>query len=324
MRPLLKLWNCQLPDRAVNGFGSQAPIFAGAMPGGFTLRLGTNPADVFYSGTFEAGGYRIGFIRIPSFAPANANTAVTIFQNEIDFFRGNTDGLIVDVTRNPGGSASYLNRILRLLSFTTWRSIPFEVRATSFWVMQISTALEQAKAGGAPQSVVDLYQSIKDELITANRANRGRTRPLPLDDVTIDRDPAMDANGNVIGYDKPLIVTMDELTASGGDAFAATIQDNERGLLFGYRTMGAGGNVVSWEAGSYSLGTITVTQSLMNRKNPVVTNDYPEAPYVENIGVYPDVVVDYMTRDNLVRNGKSFVDAFVAAMVDYIQILQNP
>jgi hypothetical protein len=30
-----------------------------------------------------------------------------------------------------------------------------------------------------------------------------------------------------------------------------------------------------------------------------------------------------MTQDNPARNGKSFVDAFVAAMVDYIRILQT-
>ena len=304
----------------MNGFGSQLPIFAGAMPDGFALRLGTAAADVFYSGTFEAGGYRIGFIRIPSFAPTNSTTALATFQKEIDFYRENTDGLIVDVTRNPGGSLSYLNQILGRIFSTNWRSIPFEVRATSFWISQISTALEQVKAQGAPQSVIDLYQLIKDELITANRARRGRTRPIPLDDVVIDRDPATDTNGNVIGYDKPLIVIVDELTASAGDAFAATILDNERGLLLGYRTMGAGGNVVAWEAGSYSLGTISVTQSLMNRKNPIVTDDYPVAPYVENIGVHPDILVDYMTQDNLARNGKSFVDAFVAAMVEYIRI----
>jgi C-terminal processing protease CtpA/Prc len=65
---------------------------------------GTIPADIFYSGTFEAGGYRIGFIRIPSFAPANVNNALTTFQREIDFFKANTDGLIVDVTRNPAGA----------------------------------------------------------------------------------------------------------------------------------------------------------------------------------------------------------------------------
>ena len=324
MQALLSLWNCQLPDRGVNGFGSQFPIFAGAMPSGFTLRLGASPADIFYSGTFVAGGYKIGFIRIPDFAPANASAALTAFQKEIDFFKANTNGLVVDITRNPGGSASYLNQILSRLSISTWRSIPFEVRATSRWVVSISSALEQAKALGAPQSIIDLYQAIKDEIVAANRAQRGRTRPIPVDDITIDREPARDAAGNLIGYDKPLIVTMDELTASAGDAFAATIQDNSRGLLVGFRTMGAGGNVVGWEAGSYSLGFTTVTQSLMNRKNPVQTNEYPAAPYIENIGVYPDVSVDYMTRDNLTQNGKPFVDAFVSAITNYIRTQRNP
>ena len=83
--------------------------------------------------------------------------------------------------------------------------------------------------------------------------------------------------------------------------------------------MGAGGNVEGWEAGTYSLGFAAVTESLMNRKNPIVTAEYPTAPYVENIGVRPDITVDYMTVDNLNRGGKPFVDAFVAAIVSQIQ-----
>jgi hypothetical protein len=318
MQPLLKLWNFRLPDRGVIGFGSQFPIFLNALPDNFTIRLGLSSADVFFSGTFSAGGHKIGFIRIPSFAPADPTTALALFQREIAFFEKNTDGVIVDVMRNPGGSVSYLNQILSSLMFSTWRSLAFEVRSTPEWIVQISTALEQAKAQGAPPFILELYQAIKDELVAANEANRGRTNPIPLDDLTIDRDPAIDAAGNRIASTKPIMVLMDELTASAGDAFAATIQDNWRGLLFGWRTMGAGGNVVSWEAGSYSLGSLTVTESLMNRKFPVQTLEYPEAPYVENIGVYPDFAVDYMTQDNLAQNGKLFVDAFVATMVRYL------
>jgi len=318
MQPLLKLWNCRLPDRGVNGFGSQFPIFVNALPAGFTVRLGRSAAEVFFSGTFQAGGHTIGFIRIPDFEPADPTGALSIFQREIDFFEKNTDGVIVDVMRNPGGSVSYLNQILSKLIFFTWRSLAFELRATPFWVEDISSSLEQAKASGAPQSILDLLQAIKDQIVAANAANRGRTQPIPLDDVTIDRAPATDSAGNRIASTKPLLVLIDELTASAGDAFAATIQDNWRGLLFGRRTMGAGGNVVAWEAGSYSQGTMTVTQSLMNRKFPVQTLEYPEAPYVENIGVYPDFLVDYMTEDNLAQNGKPFVDAFTATMVAFL------
>jgi C-terminal processing protease CtpA/Prc len=123
----------------------------------------------------------------------------------------------------------------------------------------------------------------------------------------------------VIAYTKPLLVLVDDMSASAADAFAATIQDNTRGPLFGWRTMGAGGNVEAWEAGSYSLGITTVTESLMIRKNVIVTPEYTPAPYVENIGVRPDIVVDYMTSDNLTQKGKPFVDAFTAAIVAQIQ-----
>ena len=78
----------------------------------------------------------------------------------------------------------------------------------------------------------------------------------------------------------------------------------------------------TWKRGRparYSLGFATVTESLMNRKNPIVTAEYPTAPYVENIGVRPDIVVDYMTAANLNQKGKPFVDAFVAAIVAQIE-----
>jgi hypothetical protein len=60
----------------------------------------------------------------------------------------------------------------------------------------------------------------------------------------------------------------------------------------------------------------------MIRKNNIVTPEYPPAPYVENIGVRPDIEVDYMTRANLDQKGKPFVDAFVAAIIAEIETLK--
>jgi hypothetical protein len=303
----------------VSGFGSQVPVFAAALPSSFVLRQGRSFTDPFFSGTFSAAGHTIGFIRIPTFQPANLAAALAAFQIEIAYFQANTEGLVIDEMRNPGGNLAYTNAILSYLMPTKWRSIPFELRATSDWVRAISSSLVAAAAQGAPQSILDQLQLIKNEILAANHAMRGRTNPIPLDDITIDRDPATDAKGNNLAYNKPVLVLIDEMTASGGDAFAATIQDNARGPLFGWRTMGAGGDVEAWEAGTYSLGVATVTVGLMNRKNPIVTPGFPTAPYVENIGVSPDITVDYMTIDNMTRRGKPFVDAFVAAILTRIQ-----
>ena len=319
LRVLNRLQNCRLPDRAVNGFGAQAPVFAASLPSSFVLRQGRSSQDPFYSGVFSAQGHTIGFIRIPSYSPVNTTAAITAFQTEITYFQANTEGLVVDDMRNPGGNVAYTNTLLSFLMPSSWQSLGFELRATSEWVQEISSSLASAKSLGAPQSYLDLLQVIQDEIVSANAAMRGRTKPVPLDDVTIERAPARDTRGKVLAYTKPLIVLVDEMSASAADAFAATIQDNGRGPLVGWRTMGAGGNVEPWQAGTYSLGSASVTESLMHRKAPVVTADYPAAPYVENIGVHPEIEVDYMTAANLNQKGKPFVDAFVAAIVARIE-----
>jgi Peptidase family S41 len=326
MAPLIRLQNCRVPDRTVLGFGSLTPIFAQSLPPGFVRRLGST-GDPFFSGVFEAGGFRIGFIRIPNYSPTNSTAALTAFQNEMAYFQANTDGLVIDEMRNPGGSASYVNQLLSLVMPVPWRAMGFEIRATSDWVVQISSALEQAKAARAPQNIIDLLEMIKGAIVDANASFRGRTEPVPLDTATLDRSPLTDSQGNLLAYTKPLIVLVDEMSASGAEVFAAGIQDNARGRLVGWRTMGAGGSVETWEAGSYSLGSTSVTESLMNRGRNVVTGrrrkaSFPPAPYVENIGVRPDVRINFMTSDNLSESGKPFVDAFVIAIVN--QILNRP
>ena len=55
------------------------------------------------------------------------------------------------------------------------------------------------------------------------------------------------------------------------------------------------------------------------RRNPIVSAEFPTAPFVENIGTRPDVKLDYMTRDNLLNRGKTFVDSFTQIIVDQIK-----
>jgi C-terminal processing protease CtpA/Prc len=318
LEPLAELQNCELPEKAaVLGQGSRTPVFR--MPAGFNLRLGRASSDVFYSGTFEAQGVRIGFIRIPNYSPADTSMALAQFRREIAYFQENTEGLIVDEMRNPGGQVAYTNQLLQQLIPQRFRVIGFEIRATSNWVVRFSAALESARNRNAESWIVRLNEMILGDVVAANRENRGRTGPLPLDGLTLEREPFRDETGGLAAYAKPLMVLVDEFSASGGDAFAATIQDNERGPIFGMRTMGAGGSVVTLAAGSYSEGSTGMTQTLMARKHMVVTADYPAAPYVENIGVRPDIEADYMTRENLLSGGRAFVEAFTAAMVDHIR-----
>ena len=54
-----------------------------------------------------------------------------IFEREIAFFQDNTDGLIVDDMRHPGGSVEYCEALLQRLIPTPFRAMGFEIRATS-------------------------------------------------------------------------------------------------------------------------------------------------------------------------------------------------
>ncbi|MBY0373256.1 MAG: hypothetical protein K2Q23_04630, partial [Bryobacteraceae bacterium] len=291
MQPIAPFRMIQVPGpEAVRGSGQRAPLFA--LPAGFQRRLGTAPNDNLFSGVFESGGRRIGYLRIPQMSPvgqtpglltgADLERTYALVDQEVAFFQANTDGVILDVMRNPGGLVTYTEELLRRFIPGRFRTIGFEIRPTITWLNQFNNALTFARLFGAPAWQVTQLEGIVRDLNSAYREQRGRTGPIAVGIST-----GLDIVGTPAAYTKPLIVLVDGFSASGGDFFPAVIQDAGRGLIVGERTSGAGGNVVAASAGFYSEGTTRVTQSLMNRKSDIRTPDLPAAPYVENIGVRP-------------------------------------
>jgi hypothetical protein len=305
--------------RAVSGFGARTPAYA--LPRNFVQRLGRSSGDVFYSGTYTtADGLRIGFIRIPNYEPSQGiSVALAQWAREIAYFEQNTDGLVIDDTRNPGGDACYLQELIRLLTPETFRMLGLEFRATESLVQAYAAQVEYEKSTGSEQWVINSWQSHLDAMRQANREVRGRTGPLPICGPGLEVHPQPDSTGKPFGYSKPVIVLMDELSASAGDAFPAVLQDNNRAKIVGTRSMGLGGAVQEFKATHFSEGIATVTTSLMIRKAPVATGEFPIMPYVENIGVRPDVTLDFMTRDNLMSGGRPFVDGFTNVIADEIR-----
>ena len=100
-------------------------------------------------------------------------------------------------------------------------------------------------------------------MLRAYNENRGRSAPVSLNATgSLTLEPA------AVSYTKPLMVLTDEFSASGADMFPAIIQSNNRGPLFGMRTMGAGGSVVGFNGPAF-------TESFF-RSHRVV--DEPRAP----------------------------------------------
>lgn len=298
-------------------FDSSAPVFN--PPSGFKLRLGSRSTDQFLSGTFPAGGYTIGFIRIPTMAPPNTTTALNQFYSEMQFFQQNTDGLVIDIMSNGGGDGCYPQQLGQALIPYTFRGLSAEIRASLNWVEDFSYSQALAQQQGAPGWVTDLYTLYLQDVQKALSENGGRTGSLPLCDYTFDVNPLKDSKGNVTAYTKPIVVLTDSFTLSAAEIFAMMMQDSKRATIFGTRTDGGGGNVVSFDAGAYSEGSTRVTESLITRAQPVQTPGFPLSSYYDGMGIYPDVVADYQTSDNLLNGGKTFVSAFSAAITGLIQ-----
>jgi len=315
IRPLLNV-SVPKPQYAILGFGARAPVYS--LPAGFVVRLGTQSSHFFFSGTYVSNGVRIGFIRIPTMAPPNAALALQQLDQEIAFFNASTDVLVVDIMRNPGGSVSVVEAFARRLFAQPFRTVGFEIRATAAWLTAIVEAIDNAQSQGAPPEVVQGLRAILNEILAAFNENRGRTAPVPLVNHSLTLPPAPNA------YTRPVLLLVDELTASGGDMLAAIIQDNHRGPLFGMRTMGAGGSVSSFNCTAFTESVCFITLSLMNRGTVVSNTEFPPSPYIENVGVRPDIVVDYMTNANLMSAGGPFVQAFTDSAAKLAQATAIP
>ena len=299
----------------VLGYGSRTPIFA--LPANFVQRQGRAPADFFYSGTYTADGMRIGYIRVPSYGSL-AQPVMDEFLTEISFFEENTDGLVVDEMRNPGGFLCLGEFIVTALTPYNFRPTGYELRATWSRINGFYNALNNARAQNVGW-LIDLYEFLLGQLMQAYQENRGRTGPIPLCTPAMERLPATRADGTMIAYTKPLLMLVDEFSTSTADSVPAMIQDARRGTIFGWRTNGAGGTNITPAAGAYSESLAGVVLGLMTRKQPIATPDYPTSHYIENVGVRPDIEVDYMTKDNLLQRGRPFVDAFTQAIVRQIR-----
>ena len=68
--------------------------------------------------------------------------------------------------------------------------------------------------------------------------------------------------------------------------------------------------------GPFSVGSARVTQSIEVRSRSISAPGLPTAPFIENIGVQPDVSADYQTVANLFTGGQPFVQGFSALIAN--------
>jgi hypothetical protein len=295
------------------GYAALAPVYA--LPAGFQQRLGRSRTDSYFSGTFTAEGKRFGYLRISNFGAQTPNYYSQL-EAELAFFEANTDALIIDQMRDAGGSFCVAERVGARILGRPFRQPGFEVRPTRDLIQAYSDTVDLLRLLGAEQWVVLTYQAVLDQLRGAYNENRGRTGPVPLCGSTLDRFPVTDRTGQTIRYSKPLLLVVDEFST---DFLPALLKDNGKATLFGYRTRGYAGNGIVAPSLGFGELTLYTKNTMMSRSQTATNPGYPATNYVENTGVHPDVVADYMTAENLRAQGRPFVQAMVQAALRLLQ-----
>jgi hypothetical protein len=293
-------------------FGSPFPKFI--PPPDFQLRLGAAQTDEFLSGTFLAGNSRVGFIRIATLNPADEGAALQQFQGEIAYFQQNTAALVIDLMGDGGGAICYTNVLLQYLFPSGFPSVGLAPQATQYWVDDLTQYREYWRYLGQVQ-LVPVYTALIQQTQQALKTH-SLAPAMNVCTGSLAYPPASDALGNNLAFTKPILLLTDNFTMSSAEFFSATLQDNGRAFVYGTRTNGGGGSRLGFigMATPYSEGSTFATVSLGIRVKNIQAPGLPAAPLIENIGVLPDVIADFQTKDNLLTGGATFMQGFVATI----------
>jgi len=255
--------------------------------------------DPFVAYIHETPKGKVGYLRIPHYAWKNAATGedengLRLRQYEwvIEQMEKSTVGLVIDQDHNCGGNVAHLERMVSLFAEKPFLGVQFQFLSTRNEYLQFKQWLGEVDKttveGNDFLEVLDLVKQhwLKGDRLTPKTTFQSSRLIYP----------------NPIHYTKPVVMLIDEMSGSGGDAFPAMLQGLGRAKLLGNRTMGAGGHVVEVPPLNYSGNTLRITKSLFYHPNGVA---------IENNGVTPDVAYAPTTDDFL--NGYTSYQKFYLA-----------
>jgi hypothetical protein len=271
-----------------------------AIPADATIIMMT-PFVAYYHPTAKGN---VGYLRIPHYSPSIEGT--TDFNQRYEQYRyavrileKNTVGLVIDQDHNCGGSVQYLENILGLFMNKPYKPMQFRLLAnkSQYIAFRDGAAQEVPNTEGA----VGLAK-VADLILTSWKAGEFMTPMTSISGID-EMQPSPDA------YTKPIVMTIDEMSGSGGDAFPSYMKGYGRATLVGTHTMGLGGHVEEQPNLQYSQLTLRMTKSLFYR---------PDGVPVENTGAEPDVPYT-ITRDDFMYGYKGYQQFYEKVLLDKIQ-----
>lgn len=271
-----------------------------AIPKDATILM-MDPFVAYYHPT-EKGN--VGYLRIPHYSPedkeGNRLYEERFHQYEwtVTKLEENTVGLIIDQDHNCGGSVDFLEQMAGLFLREDYLPLQFQFLASKAEYLEFKGWLDSEPKNTLMREffaeTVDLVKKhwLLGDFLTPKTAFLGnhKLKPHPR------------------GYTKPIVMLIDEMSGSGGDAFPAMLQGNGRAKLLGTRTMGAGGHVIEAPSLNNSGIELRLTKSLFYR---------PDGVAVENNGAVPDFPYT-ITRNDFVYKYKNYQKFYLQKLLELV------
>lgn len=301
----MSIFNLGLPQSQLEEWARVGLSDIGAAQSMFKLPANAKliPGISVTAAVYEAGGKRIGVLRIPSYGD---DGLLDVVARALTTLEQETDVLVLDQTNNPGGSVALVSDLVALFADKSFKDMDFEIRPSLAWLknfQDINTMLGDTLKTNpndmAANALKARFEFLESELRDSLVQRRFLTNPVSLNYVGTF---GMIQPAGSVRYTKPVLLLINEFDFSGGDAFPAIMKDNGRVTLFGAQTSGAGGNVREYGPLANSFFKLNLTESLMVR---------PNGEYMENRGVKPDVAYS-ITEDDFMNGYRGYVDAFTA------------
>jgi hypothetical protein len=268
--------------------------------------------DLFYTGVYEKDGVQIGLLRIPTYNTDNTSATdhwLMQYSKKLEYLQTVTDVLVIDQTYNGGGSLDFVNALAALfVNEYALQPVTFKLRVNLRWINIFNTEIIQLKNGEAPEQTIARLEYQRNELTSAYEKGEFLSPPIPfpfLGQYLIQSYYDTETE-EVFVYRKPIVFLINEKCFSAADIMSAILRDNERAVLFGTQTAGAGGNVRQYGPLANSSLFFTVTESLMVRPE--------ESLFIENQGIRPQI--EYQITEEDFNNGfedyvKTFTDVAI-------------
>lgn len=235
-----------------------------------------------FAALYRYNGKTVFMMRQPGYIADDIVANLAVYSALIEQYQPIADVLVIDQTHNPGGSVWYVDSFARLFAPKGLNGFVQFLNNDRKWISSLLNwigSLDPATLVTSPtaQYIRTTIAGIENDQEAGLRLTR---EPFAFGPSPIQRAAP-------ITWSKPILVAIDELCASGGDAFPKLMQSNKLATIFGRRTAGMGGSVEPVVELPYSRSKVNLTRGLFTAYKP--SGQYSDADMVENNGVQPDV-----------------------------------